>query len=37
MNDTTSDQGTKYKLTLKRSDTLEGITKKDRFEDPFPP
>lgn len=36
MNDTTSDQGTKNRLTLKRSDTLEGITKKERFEYSFP-
>ncbi len=35
MNDITSDQGTKNKLTLKRSDILEGITKKERFEDSF--
>jgi|GEM_PF-4313015 hypothetical protein len=37
MIDTTSDPGVKNKLTLQRSDDLEGLTKKERCEDSFIP
>jgi hypothetical protein len=37
MIDTTSDPGVKNKLTLQRSDDLEGLMKKERCEDFFYP